>query len=105
VADLFCLGDDCCDLEVTMTLHEAAREVLDTCTDAVLGWESLAPLSVRQAALQSLDALRAALNQSKPLTADETMHLLNATSGIGYWCEEAHIQRFRAAIEKHHGVG
>jgi hypothetical protein len=47
-----------------MTLHEAAREVLDTCTDAIAGWNSLAPLSVRQAALQSLDALRAALDQS-----------------------------------------
>jgi hypothetical protein len=88
-----------------VTLHEAAREVLDTCADAVLGWESLAPLKVRQAALQSLDALRAALNQAKPLTADETMHLLNDTSGVGYWCEEAHIQRFRAAVEKYHGIG
>jgi len=44
-------------------LRAAARQVLDTCGDVVNGWQSLAPLSVRQAASESLDALRAALEQ------------------------------------------
>ena len=44
-------------------LRKAAQAVLDACTDAVAGWESLAPLAVRSAALESLDGLRAALEQ------------------------------------------
>ncbi len=39
-----------------------------------------------------------------PLTADETMALANGTAG-DHWCDEAHLQRFRAAIEKAHGIG
>ena len=42
--------------------------------------------------------------QRQPLTADETMHLMNETAGH-YWADEAHIQRFRAAVEKRHGIG
>lgn len=42
-------------------LRQAAQMALETCTDVVNGWESLAPLSVRRAAIESLDALRAAL--------------------------------------------
>jgi hypothetical protein len=47
-------------------LRQAAQQVVDACTDAVAGWESLAPLAVRQAALASLDALRAVLEQPEP---------------------------------------
>ena len=32
------------------------------------------------------------------LTPDETMHLMNQTAGQ-HWADEAHIQRFRAALE------
>lgn len=44
-----------------MTLREAAEMALECCGDVVNGWESLAPLAVRKAAMESLDALRAAL--------------------------------------------
>ncbi len=47
-----------------ITLRRATvQQVLDACTDAVAGWQSLAPLVVRAAAVESLDALRAALEQ------------------------------------------
>ena len=44
--------------------------------------------------------LKAALKQSEwqGLTDDETMHLMNETYG-NHWADEAHIQRFRKAIE------
>jgi hypothetical protein len=41
---------------------------------------------------------QAAENEWVGLTEDETMILANETSGQ-HWMEEAHIQRFRAAIE------
>lgn len=47
------------------------QQVLDSCTDAVAGWQSLAPLAVRAAAVESLEALRAALQQCKPLPPPE----------------------------------
>jgi hypothetical protein len=47
------------------TLREAAQQTLEVCTDAVMGWQSLAPLSVRRAAMESLDALRDALAQEE----------------------------------------
>ena len=42
-------------------LRTAAQQALDACTDAVSGWQSLAPLAVRRAAEAALDDLRAAL--------------------------------------------
>lgn len=42
-------------------LRQAAERVLNDCTDAVSGWQSLAPLVVRRAAEESLAELRAAL--------------------------------------------
>ena len=53
------------------SLREAAEQVLETCTDAVSGWDSLAPLAVRQAAVESLDALRAAIEQPIPESFNE----------------------------------
>jgi hypothetical protein len=47
------------------TLRQAAQQALEACTDAVMGWQSLAPLSVRSAAIESLDALRDALAQEE----------------------------------------
>lgn len=47
-------------------LRQAAQQALEACTDVVVGWQSLAPLAVRAAALESLDALRAALAQPAP---------------------------------------
>ena len=41
--------------------------------------------------------------QRKPLTQDETMEIANQTAGQ-YWMDEAHIQRFRAALEAAHGI-
>ena len=49
------------------TLREAAQQALEACTDAVMGWQSLAPLSVRSAAMESLDALRDALAQQEDI--------------------------------------
>jgi hypothetical protein len=40
--------------------------VLEHCTEAVSGWQTLAPLSVTEAAVASLNNLRAALEQ-KPI--------------------------------------
>jgi hypothetical protein len=40
----------------------------------------------------------------KPLTDDETMHLANQTAGT-HWGTEAHLQAFRRAIERAHGIG
>ena len=40
---------------------------------------------------------------SKPLTKDKTMKLANKTAGQ-YWMDEAHIQRFRSAVEAEHGI-
>jgi hypothetical protein len=42
--------------------------------------------------------------QRKPLTQDGTMEIANQTAGQ-YWMNEAHIQRFRAAVEAAHGIG
>lgn len=42
--------------------------------------------------------------QRQPLTEDETMTLMHGTCGA-YWADEAHIQRFRCAIERAHGIG
>lgn len=42
--------------------------------------------------------------QRKPLTRDEAMQLVNETAGA-HWCDEAHLQRFCAAIERAHGIG
>ena len=41
--------------------------------------------------------------QRKPLMQDETMEIANQTAGQ-YWMDEAHIQRFRAAVEAAHGI-
>ena len=41
--------------------------------------------------------------QRKPLTQDGTMEIANQTAGQ-YWMDEAHIQRFRAAVEAAHGI-
>lgn len=41
--------------------------------------------------------------QRKPLTKDRTMEIANQTAGQ-YWMDEAHIQRFRAAVEAAHGI-
>jgi hypothetical protein len=50
-----------------ITLPRATgQQALDACTDAVAGWQSLAPLAVRRAAAESLDDLRAALEQPEP---------------------------------------
>ena len=43
--------------------------------------------------------------QLRPLTEDETMHLMNETAGRQHWADEAHIQRFRQAVERAHGIG
>jgi hypothetical protein len=43
--------------------------------------------------------------QLRPLTEDETMHLMNETAGRQHWADEAHIQRFRKAVERAHGIG
>ena len=42
-------------------LRKAAERVLDDCTEAVAGWQSLAPAAIRNAAVEALDELRAAL--------------------------------------------
>ena len=44
-------------------LREAAQAALELAGDVVTGWESLAPLAVRRAAAETLDALRAALDE------------------------------------------
>jgi hypothetical protein len=41
--------------------------------------------------------------QRKPLTQDGTMEIANQTAGQ-YWMDEAHIQRFRAAVEAAHNI-
>jgi len=46
---------------MTDRLRAAAEAALELAGDVVNGWESLAPLAVRRAAAESLDALRAAL--------------------------------------------
>lgn len=51
-------------------LKDAALEALEACTDAVVGWQSLAPLAVRRSAAESLDALRAALEQPEQEPCD-----------------------------------
>lgn len=47
--------------------------------------------------------VEAMFTQRKPLTQDGTMEIANQTAGQ-YWMDEAHIQRFRAAIEAAHGI-
>lgn len=44
-----------------MELRQAAQQALDACTDAISGWQSLAPLAVRRAAEEALQDLRDAL--------------------------------------------
>ena len=65
------------------TLRQAAQQALEVCTDAVMGWQSLAPLSVRRAAMESLDALRDALARE-----DEMREMLR-TLGFGSQCPES----------------
>ena len=54
------------------TLREAAQQALEACADAVSGWQSLAPLVVRRAAEESLDALKAALAEPPTNQCGET---------------------------------
>ena len=42
-------------------LRKAAERVLDDCGEVVVGWQSLAPAKIRNAAVEALDELRAAL--------------------------------------------
>ena len=51
-----------------------------------------------------LNAEPALVLQRRPLTEDETMHLMNETAGRQHWADEAHIQRFRKAVERAHGI-
>jgi hypothetical protein len=41
--------------------------------------------------------------QRKPLKQAETMEIANQTAGQ-YWMDEAHIQRFRVAVEAAHNI-
>lgn len=103
------------------TLREAAQQALEALT-------AHADLhSTMYMKLDAITALRAALEQPEhkpmhpeirkmwedyfdkcfrrqPLTRDETMRLANETAGA-HWCDEAHLQRFRAAVERAHGIG
>ena len=85
------------------TLRQAAQQALEA-LDTL--YRSLSPESVLAADLKRrADALREALEQPEQapvawqgLTPDETMLLMNQTAGQ-HWADEAHIQRFRAALE------
>jgi hypothetical protein len=65
------------------------QQALDACTAVVFGWRALTPLAVRRAAAESLDDLRAALEQPEQATPvawidieeDGTCHSLR------YWSE------------------
>jgi hypothetical protein len=73
----------------TITLPRATvQQVLDACTAVVFGWQALTPLAVRRAAAESLDDLRAALEQPEQepvawcdIEEDGTIH------GLRYWSE------------------
>lgn len=52
-------------------LRKAAEDVLEHCTEVVSGWQTLAPLSVTEAAVASLNNLRAALDKHKKRMARE----------------------------------
>jgi hypothetical protein len=77
------------------TLRQAAQQVLEACTDAVVGWQSLAPLSVRRAAMDSLDALRAALAQEEPRRTG-LPHCERSCEAQAFQIE---IRRLKAAME------
>ena len=79
-------------------LRQAAQHVVDTLEDLFYGTREETDLAI--------DALKSALAQPeqepgawKGLTPDETMLLMNQTAGQ-HWADEAHIQRFRAALEE-----
>ena len=65
----------------------------------VIGYKRM----IEEAALKKLADLGQQLEQApvawKGLTPDETMLLMNQTAGQ-HWADEAHIQRFRAALEE-----
>lgn len=98
------------DMEVmAASVHDA---YLTTCD--LLGWgvkpENRVPYSELTEDSKELDraSVRAVLRyipppQRKPLTQDGTMEIANQTAGQ-YWMDEAHIQRFRAAVEAAHGI-
>lgn len=60
--------------------------------------------ALAQPAQEPVDMEVMAASQRKPLTQDGTMEIANQTAGQ-YWMDEAHIQRFRAAVEAAHGIG
>ena len=73
-----------------MTLREAAERVVETCSDLVTGWQSLAPLSVRRSATESLDALRAAL--AEPQQEPVAWGMYTGDLILDCICPEAHAQ-------------
>jgi hypothetical protein len=98
-----------------MNLREAAQQALEALEESERYYGSDSALR------DAIQTLRAALEQPEQrceyirtsgnthwcalsgrewqgLTDDETMHLMNETYG-NHWADEAHIQRFRKAIE------
>jgi hypothetical protein len=91
---------------VTMCPHKVATDAADVLRTAIAEAEKHEPYRVEQSLYGEEMKLYTTppAAQRQPLTADETMRLMNETAGNS-WGDEAHIQRFRAAIEVAHGIG